>query len=171
MFIHTLKHALKQAEVDLTDHRIDLISRLVCALVQVRSVNLKKLACSLSGAAQIESHYRRLQRFFSSRVSPGIFTQLIVSKLVRPGQSVLLVLDRTHWMLGQTDLNILCLGLVYQGVSIPLEYRSLEKPGNSNTLERKQIMQQALTYLKTCSCTLLADREFIGKAWFCFLLA
>ena len=101
MFIHTLKQALKQADVDLTDHRIDLISRLVCALVQVRSVNLKKLACSLSGAAQIESHYRRLQRFFSSRVSPGIFTQLIVSKLVRPGQSVLLVLDRTHWMLGQ----------------------------------------------------------------------
>lgn len=171
MFIHTLKQALKQADVDLTDHRIDLISRLVCALVQVRSVNLKKLACSLSGAAQIESHYRRLQRFFSSRVSPGIFTQLIVSKLVRPGQSVLLVLDRTHWMLGQTDLNILCLGLVYQGVSIPLEYVSLQKPGNSNTQERKQIMQQALAYLKTCSCTLLADREFIGKAWFCFLLA
>ena len=133
MFKHTLTHALKQAEGDLTDHRIDLISRLVCALVQVRSVNLKKLACSLSGAAQIESHSRRLQRFFSSRVSPGIFTQLIVSKLVRPGQSVLLVLDRTHWMLGQTDLNILCLGLVYQGVSIPLEYGSLPKPGNSNT--------------------------------------
>ena len=74
-------------------------------------------------------------------------------------------------MLGQTDLNILCLGLVYQGVSIPLEYVSLQKPGNSNTQERKQIMQQALAYLKTCSCTLLADREFIGKAWFCFLLA
>ena len=92
MFIHTLKHALKQAEVDLTDHRIDLISRLVCALVQVRSVNLKKLACSLSGAAQIESHSRRLQRFFSSRVSPGSFTQLIVSKLVRaagPGSHAL----------------------------------------------------------------------------------
>jgi hypothetical protein len=63
MFIHTLKQALKQAEVDLTDHRIDLISRLVCPLVQVRSVNLKKLACSLSNRAQIESHYRRLQRF------------------------------------------------------------------------------------------------------------
>ena len=60
MFIHTLKQALKQADVDLTDHRIDLISRLVCALVQVRSVNLKKLACSLSGAAQIESLWIQL---------------------------------------------------------------------------------------------------------------
>jgi len=61
MFIHTSKQAKKQADVNLTDHRIDLISRLVCALVQIRSVNLKKLAYSLSGPAQIESHYRRLQ--------------------------------------------------------------------------------------------------------------
>ena len=71
MFIHTLKQALKQADVDLTDHRIDLISRLVCALVQVRSVNLKKLACSLSGAAQIESHYRRCNDFLAVGSRPG----------------------------------------------------------------------------------------------------
>ena len=88
MFIHTSNQGLKQADVDLTNHRIDLISRLVCALVQVRSVNSKKLACSLSGAAQSESHYRHLQLFFSSRISPGVFTQLILSKLVRPDQSI-----------------------------------------------------------------------------------
>ncbi len=170
MLIHTLRKALKQADVTITDHRIDLISRLVCALIQIRSVNLKKLACSLSGPAKIESHYRRLQRFFSSDVSPSVFTDLIVSKLIRPGQSLQLVLDRTHWMLGQTDLNMLCLGLVYQGVSIPLEYLSLQNHGNSHTKERKQIMRQALAYLKDSSCCLLADREFIGKAWFSFLL-
>ena len=99
---------------------------------------LKKLACSLSGAAQIESQYCRRQRFLSSRVSPGVFTQLIVSKLVPPGQSVLVVLDRTHWMLGQANLNTVFLGLVHQGVSIPLEYRSLQKPGNSNTPEKNR---------------------------------
>ena len=49
MLIHTLKKALTQGSVSLTRHRIDLISRLVCALIQVRSVNMKKLACSLSG--------------------------------------------------------------------------------------------------------------------------
>ena len=100
MLIHTLKKALTQGSVSLTRHRIDLISRLVCALIQVRSVNMKKLACSLSGHAQIDSHYRRLQRFFSSGFSPSVFAQLIVSKVVCPDQQQLLVMDRTHWRLG-----------------------------------------------------------------------
>ena len=128
MLIHTLKKALTQGAIPLTRHRIDLISRLVCALIQVRSVNMKKLACSLSGRAQIDSHYRRLQRFFSSAVSPSVFTPLIVSKVVRPGQQQLLVMDRT-------DLNVLCVGLVYQGVSIPLEYQPLQKPSTLNATD------------------------------------
>ena len=93
-----------QGSVSLTRHRMDLMSGLVCALMQVRSVNLRKLACSLPGMAQIDSQYRRLQRFFSSGLSPAVFTQLIVSKLVRPGQPQVLVMDRTHWKLGRTDL-------------------------------------------------------------------
>ena len=83
----------------------------------MRSVNLKKLAYSLSGCAQIDSHYRRLQRFFSSGLSPEVFTELIVAKLVRPGQPQVLVLDRTHWTLGRTDLNVLCVGLVYPSMA------------------------------------------------------
>ena len=57
MLIHTLKKALTQGRGSLTRHRIDLISSLVCALIQVRSVNLRKLACSLPGMAQIDRHY------------------------------------------------------------------------------------------------------------------
>ena len=146
MLIHTLKKALMQGSVSLTRYRIDLISGLVCTLIQVRSVNLKKLACSLPGLAQIDSHYRRLQRFFSSAVSPSVFTELIVSKLVRPGRPQVLVMDRTHWKLGRTGLNVLCVGLVYQGVSIPLVYQSLQKPGNSNTDQRKSLLTEVLAY-------------------------
>ena len=43
MLIHTLKKALTQGSVSLTRHRIDLMSRLVCALIQVRSVHIKKI--------------------------------------------------------------------------------------------------------------------------------
>ena len=99
-----------------------------------------------------------------------MFTQLIVSKVVRPDQQQLLVMDRTHWRLGRTDLNVLCVGLVYQGVSIPLEYQSLQKPGNSNPDERKRILTKVLAYLDPRLCCLVADREFIGRAWFAFLL-
>ena len=167
---NTIKKALRQGPVGLTRHRVDLISRLVCALIQVRSVNMKKLACSLSGMAKIDSHYRRLQRFFSSELSPAVFTQLIVSKLVRPDQQQLLVMDRTHWRFGRTDLNLLCVGFVHQGVSIPLAYPSLQKPGTSNTDERQHLLTKALAYLDPRSCCLVADREFIGRDWFAFLL-
>ena len=170
MLIHTLKKALMQGTVSLTRHRIDLISGLVGGLIQVRSVNLRKLACSLPGLAQLDSHYRRLQRFFSSGFSPGVFTELIVSKIVRPGQPQVLVMDRTHWKRGRTDVNVLCVGLVYQGVAIPLAYQSLQKPGNSNTDERKRLLTQVWTYLEARVCCVVADREFIGRDWFTFLL-
>ena len=157
-----------QGSVSLTRHRIDLLSSLVCALIQVRLVNLRKLACSLPGLAQIASHYRRLQRFFSSGFSPWVFTELIVSKVVAPGQPQVLVMDRTHWKWGRTDLNVLCVGLVYQGVSIPLAYQSLQKPGNSNTDERKHLLTHVWTYLDARVCCLVADREFIGRDWVAF---
>lgn len=170
MLIHTLKKGLEQAALDLSRHRIDLLCKLLPALIQTRSVNLKKLACALPGLALIESHYRRLQRFFNSGLSPCVFTQLILNKLVVTGQAVTLVLDRTHWKLGTTHLNLLCLGLLYQGVSIPLISQSLQRAGNSHTRDRKRMMRQAFTYLKGCTGCLLADREFIGKEWMRFLL-
>ena len=170
MLIHTLKKGLEQAALGLSRHRIDLLCKLLPALIQTRSVNLKKLACALPGLAKVDSHYRRLQRFFQSGVSPSIFTQLIVNKLGIRGQYVTLVLDRTHWKLGATHLNLLCLGILYQGVSIPLLSQSLQRAGNCHTRDRKRMVRQALTYLKGCTGCILADREFIGKDWFAFLL-
>ena len=124
--------------------------------------------------AKMDSQYRRLQRFFSSELSPAVFTQLIVSKLVRPGQPQVLVMDRTHWRLGRTDLNVLCVGLVHQGVSIPLEYQSLQKPKGQLPYRRTKTPPdpgKRLAYLNPSVCCLVADREFIGRAWFAFLLA
>ena len=99
-----------------------------------------------------------------------MFIQLILNKLVVTGQTVTLVLDQTQWKLVTTHLNLLCLGLLYQGVSIPLISQSLQRAGNSHTRDQKRMMRQALTYSKGCTGCLLADREFIGKEWMQFLL-
>ena len=168
--IHTLKRALKQVPNTFSVYQSDLLCRLMSALIQTRSVNLKKLAAALSGSAQIDSHYRRLQRFFSSDLSPHVFTQLIVQRIVRPGKRVFLTLDRTHWKYGQTHQNLLCLGLLHRRVSIPIETCSLGKAGNSSTKERKHLLKKALAYLPIDQCCLLADREFISREWFQFLL-
>ena len=170
--IHTLKKHLAQAVGSLSAHRIDLLSRLIPTFLVVRSVNLMKVATAMPGPATKMSRYRRLQRFFSSGLSTAVFTELILKKVIKPGKPLFLTLtlDRTHWKLGQTDLNLLCLGLLHQDVSIPLESVSLGKAGTSNTKERKKLFRKAWRYLKDYSCCLLADREFVGIEWLSFLL-
>ena len=167
--IHTLKRALKRVPHELSRYQEDLLCRLLGALIQTRSVNLKKIASALSGTATIDSHYRRLQRFFSGEVSPQFFTALIFQRLVTPGKRLFLTLDRTHWQCGKTHQNLLCLGLLHKRVSIPIESKPLGKAGNSSTWERKQLLKKALAYLPVDRCCLLADREFIGYEWLRFL--
>ena len=115
---------------------IDLLCRLILALIQTRCVNLKKVATALYGPAQVDSHYRRLQRFFAQQISPEIFATLILARIAQEGQHLYLTLDRTHWKLGKTHQNIFCLGILFQGVSIPFMYEVLGKAGNSNTIPR-----------------------------------
>ncbi|MBT7915522.1 IS4 family transposase [Candidatus Bathyarchaeota archaeon] len=170
--IHTLKKHLEQACLPLSSYRLDLLCHLLCGLMRVQSVNLMKLAPTLSGSSALMSRYCRLQRFFSSGLSPSSLSAFIVRRLVPLNQPLFLSLpiDRTHWKLGLTDVNVLCLGLLYKGVSTPLESMALGKAGNSNTSERKKIFRRAWKYLKDYPCCLLADREFIGADWLRFLL-
>ena len=61
--------------------------------------------------------------------------QLVV-KLLGVAGPWTLTLDRTNWQLGKTDLNILLLGIVHQGIAYPLVWLVLPKAGNSHTEER-----------------------------------
>jgi len=45
--------------------RVQCLVQIVLGLIAVRTVNLKELACFFSGAAELDSTYRRLQRFFA----------------------------------------------------------------------------------------------------------
>ena len=84
--------------------------------------------------------------FFSSGLSPSILSEFMLRRLVPPGKPLFLSLpfDRTHWRLGRTDVNVLCLGLLHDGVSIPLESMALGKAGNSNTTGTKKAVSPRL---------------------------
>ena len=45
--------------------RIRCLIQIIVGLIAVRSVNLKELACVFTGETEMNSHYRRLQRFFA----------------------------------------------------------------------------------------------------------
>ena len=149
----------------MTRYQADLLPRLLWALIQTRSVNLKQVAAAVWGSATLASHYRRLQRFLGGRWSPQVGTQRIVQRVIKPGKPILLTLDRTHWQYGQTHHNLLCLGVVHQRVSIPIESGALGRAGNSAMSDQINLLNRALAYLPAGRCCLLADREFIGGAW------
>jgi hypothetical protein len=152
--------------------RINFLAKFLVALIQVRSVNLTEIASVFAGRAKEQSHYKRIQRFLRLfEISYACIAVLIVSLIGVPRPWVL-SLDRTNWQLGKTPLNILVLGLVYKGVAIPVLWTILEKKGNSNTKERIAIVSEFVTLFGGGSILYLcADREFIGKTWFEWLMS
>jgi hypothetical protein len=151
--------------------RINFLAKFLIALIQVRTVNLTEIASVFAGRAKAASHYKRIQRFLRLfEISYAVIAVLLVSLCGVPRPWVL-TLDRSNWQLGKTPLNILVLGIAYKGIAIPVLWTMLEKKGNSNTQERIALVSEfvrlfgASTILYLC-----ADREFIGKTWFQWLM-
>ena len=87
-----------------------------------------------------------------------------------PLGKLLFALDRTNWQHGQTDLNLLVLGVVVSGVTLPLVWVALPHGGNSDSAARMRLVARLLQHLPARRWkALVADREFIGQAWFTFL--
>lgn len=152
--------------------RVGFLALFLIALLRVRTVNLSALADAYCGPAQAESHYKRLQRFFHRYNFETIdLIQTVLQVLAIPEPWVLAV-DRTEWQIGRFQVNFLVLGVVHQGVAIPLVWLLLQKRGNSNTQERMQLLSQYLTHFSTRRLDYLtADREFVGQEWFSYLKA
>jgi hypothetical protein len=169
--IRPLEQTLAE-NVDWNKARINFLAKFLIALIQVCSVNLTEIATVFPGRAKQASHYKRIQRFLRFfEISYAVIAMLIVALMGVPRPWVL-TLDRSNWQLGQTPLNILVLGLVYKGVAIPVLWTILAKKGNSNTAERKAIMAEFIALFGADSILYLcADREFIGKVWFQWLMA
>ena len=168
---HDQLKAVLSEHLDWHGARTGFLAYFLLSILQVRTVNLAQVALGFGGNASEASNYKRLQRFFRAYVlDEMVWARLLVNLLPDKPQRWLLSLDRTHWKFGQTDHNLLVLGLVYKGFCIPLFWRALDKAGNSNTQERQEVLQCFLdTFGAQRIEALLADREFTGQAWFDWL--
>lgn len=147
--------------------RLGFLAQFLLALLKVRSVNLAELAKGFSGSAKVDSHYKRLQRFFRSfEIDYHDLARLLV-RLVPVGDGPWrLTLDRTNWQFGKTDLNLLVLGIAHRGIAVPVFWTVLDKAGNSNTAERIALLERFLAGFGVDKiAVLLADREFVGEDW------
>jgi len=67
--INELESTLKQS-LNWNKPKTACLVQILLAVISLRTVNLKKLACGVTGEATLESQYRRLQRFFSKVTFP-----------------------------------------------------------------------------------------------------
>lgn len=152
--------------------RIRCLIQIIVGLIAVRSVNLKELACVFTGETEMNSHYRRLQRFFAQvRFPRHALAQLLLGLFYPADEKVYLSMDRTNWKWGKANINLLVLSACYRGVAIPLYWTALNKRGNSNTRERIALINEFIDgFGKARIAGLLGDREFVGDDWFTYLL-
>jgi len=150
-------------------------------LIESRTINLNKCkdkAASLSTgrAVQANSYYAKFIRFFKIK-NIEQFILGIQNLLVNISQidSTYIIVDRTNWKRGIKNINLLTIGGLSKGIFLPLCWTQLDKQGNSNFEDRKQLLERFINLLKnkcidTSSMVLLADREFIGAEWFNYLI-
>jgi hypothetical protein len=150
--------------------RIKFISLFICALCKMQTVCFEKLACAFTNNCKTESSLRRIQRFMAdfNLDSDKIFR--LIFRLLPHEPPFRLAMDRTNWKFGETNINVLTLAVVYQGVAFPVLFKMLPKFGNSHTKERIQILERYIRLFgkHTIDC-LLADREFVGEHWIKYL--
>ncbi len=150
--------------------RIRFICLFISSLCKVRSVNYSKLSSGFDTNAASSSNYRRIQRFIADVELPMEWISKLIFNLLPKKDSLVLVMDRTNWKLGEKNINILMLGVSYKNVAFPLMFKMLDKRGNSHTSERIALIQNFIDWFgKDCIDCLLADREFVGEKWLNFL--
>jgi len=150
--------------------RIKFFGLFICALCKVQTVCFEKLATAFDSDVKVDSSLRRIQRFMSEYMLDTRLIARFVFSLLPHAGPYRLTMDRTNWKFGTSNINILVLAVVYQGVAFPLLYKMMPKFGNSSTRERIELMEDFIELFGTeCIDCLLADREFIGDHWLAYL--
>jgi len=131
---------------ELTDHfkacvpflRIDTLQRVVdlaLAMITAQSVNHRDLGPHMPGTSSAEAKKRRVERaVHDGQLTIQVFLALLLVHL--PPGKVLMSLDRTTWEHGDSPLNLLVLGAVVHGYTIPLVWVALDHSANSDTRAR-----------------------------------
>ena len=164
---HNLTLALRCYFPDFRKNQLELLVLVVVALIQAQSVKHSKLAERVAGVAQFDSALRRIERFFERHpVTQADIAPLVLACLAQT-PLLTLVLDRTNWKLGKTDINILVLSVLHGKTAIPLLWECLPHSGNSNAQTRTDLLEDLFCVLDAERIgILLADREFVGAKWF-----
>ena len=143
---------------------------MICALCKVQRVAYTKLASAFDNEAETASSLRRIQRLIAECIINTDLIARLILKLIPVKGPYSLSMDRTNWKFSNTNINILTLGIIYEGMAFPIVFKMMDKRGNSNTEERMELIRRFCALAGENSIAhLMADREFVGSEWFAFL--
>lgn len=143
---------------------------MIIALCKVQTVNFERLAQNFETTSQRGSSLRGIQRFIATYMLDKDLIIRMIYNLLPHKPPYRLIMDRTNWKFGESDINILVISIAYQGLSFPIIYKLIPGKGASHTNERIDIINHYLRLFGVQSIKeLLADREFIGNKWLDFL--
>ena len=144
--------------------RLKLMARLMRALPIQTTTNLAELALVMKPQVETESTYRRLQRFFAGfAVGYKALGQFLLG-LVPTDPPYMAAQGRTEWHFGQTAVNVLMIGVAYNGIAFPIAWTALEHGGGSGADEHAEVLDQFLRVVEPDQIrALVADREFTGS--------
>jgi Transposase DDE domain len=160
------------ATVPLNKARRNFLAKFVVALLQVKTVNLAEVAAAFAGRARPESSYKRIQRFLRCFELPYGAVAAALLRHAGVAAPFVLTVDRTEWQLGSVWLNVMVVGVAYQGVALPVLWRVLAKKGCASTAEKVEAVAEFVRLFGAESIEFLAaDREFADRGLFRYLRA
>ncbi|WP_251951923.1 IS4 family transposase [Salinibacter ruber] len=119
-----------------------------------------------AGKPQVETNstYRRLQRFFAGFAFGYEALGQFLLELVPTDPPYVVVIDRTEWHFGQTAVNVLTVGIAYNGIAFPVAWTALSHGGGSGADEHIEVLERILRVVKPDQIrALVADREPAGS--------
>lgn len=143
--------------------RMKLMARLIRALPIQTTTDLAQPAQVMKPQVETGSTYRRIQRFFAGFAFGYKELGRFLFDLVPSDPPYVAVVDRTEWHFGQTEMNVLMIGIAEGGIAFPIAWTALDHGGGSGADEHAEVLEQFLQIVDPEQIrALVADREFTG---------
>jgi hypothetical protein len=148
--------------------RMNCFVKMLLALLVLSTSNLRKLSSGFASEAMIDSRYRRIRRFFAQfEINMNEVAGFIFNLFFSTDKKIYITIDRTNWFFGKAKINVLTLGIAYEGLAIPVFWKLLNKAGTTTGKEQIEITKRFIDYFdRRCIAGVLADREFANRTFF-----
>jgi len=139
--------------------RIKFFASFIYALCKVQTVCFEKVNPCFDIDVRVASSLRRIQQFILEYLLDTSLIARFVFAVLPHKPPYSLVMDRTICKFGTSNINVLALAIVYQGIAFPVLFKMMTKFGNSSTSEHIKLMQCYIELfgIDTKEC-LVADR-------------